>query len=195
MTAKKPANVSQTELDKVEKQFDAFDQSVKEMTMDRMNQAKVQEVEPQTKLSAKEIERSKAIYLKPDKTISVRDKFNEKFREEYNYAKEYVQFIAENREIKGDLIELWTRPYGGIPAEFWKVPPNKPVWGPRYLAEQIRRKFYHRLVMQQNQMSGADGMGQYYGVMAVDTTIHRLTCEPVTTSKNIFMNSSFGNAA
>jgi len=59
-----------------------------------------------------------------------------------NFQKEYVQFIAENKEIIGETIEIWTRPFGGMPAEFWKVPVNKPVWGPRYLAEQIKRCYY-----------------------------------------------------
>lgn len=178
------------ELEKAKEQFDSFDANIKEMTMDRMNMAPKEEVEPQTKLSSREIDKSKNIYLKPDKVIGAQDKFNEKFRSSYEYDKEYVQFIAENKELIGETLELWTRPYGGMSAEFWKVPANTPVWGPRYLAEQIRRKFYHRLVMKQNQSAGQDGMGQYYGAMAADTTIARLTAEPVSTRKSVFMGST-----
>lgn len=181
---------SQQELDKAEKQFEAFDQNIKEMTMDRMNMAPKEEVEPQTKLSSRELEKSKDIYLKPEKTIGCKEKFNENYREQYNSDKEYVNFIAENKEIIGEAIELWTRPYAGMPAEYWKVPVNKPVWGPRYLAEQIKRKYYHRLVMQQNSINSADGFGQYYGTMAVDTTVARLNAEPVSKRKSIFMGAS-----
>jgi len=181
--------VVQNELDKVEKQFDGFESQVKSMTLDKTNEAPIAEVEPQTKLSSREIEKSKQIYLKPVRTISVRDKFNEAYREEYNFAKEYVQFVAENRELKGDKIEIWTRPYGGIPAEYWEVPSNVPVWGPRYLAEQIRRKIYTRFVMAQIP-ANQDGMGRYYGTMAAETKIARLTCEPVTTRKSIFMGAA-----
>lgn len=183
---------SQKELDKVEQQFDKFENEVKDLTLDRMNKAPKQELEPQTKLSTREIEKSKDIYLKPEKSIGCgpKDKFNEKFRDAYNFDKEYVQFIAENKEIIGDAIEIWTRPYGGMPAEFWKVPVNKPVWGPRYLAEQIKRKSYHRLVMNQSQISGADGVGQYYGAMAVDTTVQRLDAQPVSTRKSIFLGAT-----
>jgi hypothetical protein len=187
----RPAKVNsagQMELDKAEAQFEKFDNEVKQMTMDRMNASPKQEVEPQTKLSQKEIEKSKDIYLKPYKTIGCRDKFNENYREQYNFDKEYVQFIAENKEIIGEELDIWTRPYGGMPAEEWKVPVNKPVWGPRYLAEQIKRKFYHRLVMQQNTV-GSDHAGQYYGTMAVDTTIQRLDAHPVSSRKSIFMGS------
>lgn len=190
MTQKPRLSNEQKELDKVEKQFEAFDESIKQMTLDRMNQAPKQETEPQTKLSSKDIERSADIYLKPHTTISARDKFNEKFRDDYNFQKEYVQFIAENNELKGDVIEIWTRPFGGMPAEFWKVPSNKPVWGPRYLAEQIKRKCYHRFVMQQNIMTESLGIGQMYGSMAVDTIIQRLDARPISSRKSIFMGAA-----
>ena len=99
---------------------------------------KEDKVEPQTKISQSDIAKSKDVYLKPAKTIGSKERFNEKFREDYNFSKEYVQFIAENKECIGETTELWTKPYPGLPAEFWQVPSNKPVWGPRYLAERIK---------------------------------------------------------
>lgn len=178
------------ELDKAEEQFKAFDESVKSMTLDRLSASPKQEVEPQTKLSQSEIDRAKDIYLKPHRSISSKEKFNENYREQYNFDKEYVRFIAENKEIIGEDIDIWTKPYAGLPAEWWKVPVNKPIWGPRYLAEQIKRKSYHRLVMDQRQTTGADGVGQYYGAMAVDTTIQRLDARPVSTRKSVFMGAN-----
>ncbi len=189
-TKKNKNSASEQELEKAVQQFENFDNQVKEMTMDRMNMAPKQEVEPQTKLSQKEIEKMNDIYLKPKTSISCAptDKFNEHYRQEYNEAKEYVQFIAEHKEIIGESIDIWTRPYGGMAAEEWTVPVNKPVWGPRYLAEQIRRKFYHRLVMQPT-VTQASSQGQFYGSMAVDTTVARLTAEPVSSRKSIFMGA------
>lgn len=161
-------------------------------------QAEKQETEPQTKLSSNEIAKSKDIYLKPIRSLQgvnpktgVADKFNEKFRADYEFAKEYVQFIAEHKEIVGEEIEIWTRPYGGIAAEFWKVPVNKPVWGPRYLAEQIKRKNYHRLKMEQNVITSADHVGQMYGALSVDTLVQRLDAQPVVQKKSIFMGKNF----
>lgn len=191
MTEQKKPKVNsdgQKELDKAQAQFEAFDENVKTMTLDRMNAAPKEETEPQTKLSSKEIEKSKDIYLKPKRSISCKEKFNEKYRDSYNFDKEYVHFIAENKEIIGETIDLWTRPYPGMPAEEWEVPVNKPVWGPRYLAEQIKRKFYHRLMMQQAPTS-SDSMGQYYGTMAVDTTVQRLDAIPVSKRKSVFMGA------
>lgn len=183
-------SLAEKEMEKAEAQFQEFDQNIKEMTLDRMNTTPIKDEEPQTKLSQKDIEKSKDIYLKPKRTIASKEKFNEDYREEYNFAKEYVQFIAENKEIIGESIEIWTKPFAGMPAEEWVVPTNKPVWGPRYLAERIHGCKYHRFVMQQNVGTGTDGMGQYYGSMAVDTTIQRLDAVPASTRKSIFMGAT-----
>jgi hypothetical protein len=192
MTDKPKVNSSaQKELDKAEKQFEAFDNQVKDLTLDRMNMAPKPELEPQTKLSQKDIEKSKDIYLKPIKTIGCRDKFNEDYRKDYEFAKEYVHFIAENKEIIGESIDIWTRPFAGMPAEEWLVPTNKPVWGPRYLAEQIKSKYYHRLVMQQSSVTGSDGMGTYHGSIVADTTIQRLDARPVGARKSVFTGATF----
>lgn len=189
----KPTNINsqaEKELDKVEKQFEAYSQNIEEMTLDRMNMAPRLETEPSVKLSSKEIEKSKDIYLKPTKTVACRDKFNESFRKQYEHDKEFVHFQADNKEIIGESIEIWTRPYSGMAAEFWRVPVNKPVWGPRYLAEQIKRCTYHRLISEQSTMTSSDGMGQYTGTIISDKIIPRLEAMPVVQKRSVFMGSS-----
>ncbi len=182
---------AEKEVDKVEEQFKEYDQQIKDLTLDRMNEAPKQEVEPQTKLSQEEIAKSKELYLKPWRTIGCRDKFNEAYRKDYEFAKEQVRFIAENHEIIGETIDIWTRPFGGMPAEWWKVPTNKPVWGPRYLAEQITRARYHRFIQDDNAERGADEKGYgYKGAMVVDKVIQRLDARPVSNQKSIFMGAS-----
>jgi hypothetical protein len=182
-------SASEKELVKVEKQFEAYKENVDSLTLDRMNMALKPETEQQTKLSQQQIANSKEIWLKPHKTIGCRDKFNEDFRKQYEHDKEYVQFMAENKEIIGEEIDIWTRPYSGMPAEEWKVPVNKPVWAPRYLAEQIKRCSYHRLKMDQSTITNQDGNGTYYGAIAVDTTVQRLDAVPVSQRKTVFMGS------
>ncbi len=196
MQEKKPKvnSASQKELDKAEKQFEAFEENVKSLTMDRMNQAPVKEEEPQTKLSVKDIDRAAQTYLKPHRIIGCRDKFNEDYRKQYEYDKEYIQFVAENREIIGETIDIWTRPYGGLPAEWWKVPVNKPVWGPRYLAEQIKSCKYHQLKMEEavtghESVPGKGSNAQFYGSMIVDSAIQRLDAHKVTDKRSVFMGS------
>ncbi len=195
MTKKPVVNsAGEKELQKIEAQFKEFDEGVQKLTLDRMNEKPVQEVEPQTKLSSKEIDKSKTTYLKPERIIADRQKFNEEFQKDWEFGREYVQFIAEHKELIGEVIELWTHPFGGKGAEFWRIPTGKPVWGPRYLAEQLRRRKYHRLVMEETStpgnMIGSDGTASYYGKIVVDTTIQRLTAEPVTDRRSVFMGAA-----
>lgn len=177
------------EMQKIEKQLDTFNDHIEAMTLDRMSQAPKADVEPQTKMSQQDIFKSNDIYLKPFKTIGCQDKFNEKYREAWNFDKEVVYFQAENKEIIGENLEMWTKPYAGVPAEFWKIPVNKPVYGPRYLAEQIKRCNYHRFVMKKGAYGGVDEFGEYQGQMAVDTTVQRLDAVPVNTKRSIFMGA------
>ena len=189
---KAASSLAQKELDKAEKQFESFDQTIKDMTLDRMNESAKQESEP-LKLSQKDIEKSQDIYLKPHRQVASREKFNEKFRDDYNFSTEYVRFIAHNKEILGETIELWTKPFPGMPVQEWKVPCGKPIWGPRHLAERITGCKYHRFIMQQNVGTGSDSQGnQYFGSMAVDTTIQRLDATPVNEKKSIFMGKGSG---
>lgn len=192
MSQKPKANSSFTEkeLEKVEKQFDAFENQVKEVSADRTFNHPVEKTEMQTKMPQNEIAGSKDRYLTPKKKISSPEKFNEKFREAWNFSKEFVHFIAENKECIGESIDLWTKPYCGVPAEEWIVPCNTPVWGPRYLAEQIKRKYYNRLVMNDTREASSDGHGVYYGSMVKDTTINRLDCHPVSKQKSVFMGTT-----
>ena len=181
---------SEKELDKCEKQFEAFDTQVKEMTLDRMNVAPKEEVEPQTKLASSEIAKIKDVYLKPRRTIGSKEKFNEKFRDDYTFLKEYVNFIAENKEIIGETAEFWVKPFPGLAAEEWVVPVNKPIWAPRYVAERIKGCKHHRLVMQDRPVGGDHHGNQYYGSMAVDTSVQRLDAYPVSDRKSIFMGNN-----
>ncbi len=129
METKKPevSSLAQKQLDSAEKKFQEFDDKCKELTLDRMNAAPKEEQEPVTKLSQKEISNSKDIYLKPKRTIGSKEKFNEAFRSDYEYAKELVFFTAENFEVIGETIQMWTKKFPGQAAEWWEVPVNTPV--------------------------------------------------------------------
>lgn len=185
----------QRELDKAKEKFDEFDAEVKSFTQDKMNEAPMEEVEPQTKLSSKEWKEAPEIYLKPTrtqypgpipKTGKMTDTFNEKYRKQYEFDKEYVRFVAENHEIVGEAISMWTRPYPGVAAEEWLVPVNKPVWGPRYLAEQIKRKCYHRLVMNDHKVVESSGVGTITGGIVAECTKHRLDAQAAPKSHIAF---------
>lgn len=183
MSAKKPDVAS--EVSKIGDQLDKIDES---MSLHSDVSSEKPRTEMDTRLSSREIANSKDIYLKPKRRINANNqKFNEKFREQYEFAKQYVKFIAEHKEIIGEKIEVWTRPYGGIPAEEWEVPTGKPVWGPRYLAEQIKRCHYRKLTMQEDVITSSDGMGKYTGALTVESEVQRLDAYPVQTKTSIFI--------
>ena len=189
---------SEKEMTKVEAQFKEYDDQVKSLTLDRMNMAPKQEKD-EPKISAREVDKSKEIWLKPKKTLGVgvnpktgeREKFNETFRKDWEFAKEYVQFTAYNEILGETICDLWTKPFPGTNCESWDIPVNKAVWGPRYLAERLKGCQYHKLSMSQHQVTGSDGMGTYHGSMVVDTTVNRLDAYPVNTRKSVFMGAGF----
>lgn len=201
---KKPtptSSLAEQELDRLDGQFKEYEDQVKSLDMNTLSKAPKEETEPQTKMSQNQIANAlnKPIYLKPRYSIGSPQKFNEKFREQWEFAKQYVPFIAEHNEMKGDMIEIWTRPYGGVPAEFWQVPTNKPIMGPRHLAEQLRTRSYRRLTMDRGtinspsgigEMVASDGLGSWHGQIVAESTISRLNANPVSNKRSIFMGDS-----
>jgi|SRR5215469_1348628 len=179
---------SEKELDKAEEQFKAFEKNIHDLNVDTLNQAPKLDLEPSNRLSQQEISESRDIYLKPYRSISSREKFNEDYRSEFNFKKEYVYFIAENHEVIGEDIDLWTKPFAGMPAEEWKVPTNKPIWAPRYVAERIKECKYHVMAMAEK-TTNADSNTQFYGQMVVQNTKQRLDALPATKQRSIFMGA------
>jgi hypothetical protein len=188
--SKKP-NVNsdgERELQKLQSDFDSFDNKVSTLTMDAMNALPKRETEQQTKLSQSEIAKTPDVYMRPIKTISCADRFNEDYRSEYEFQKEYVYFTAENKEVIGESLDFWTKPFAGIPAEEWKIPVNKPIWAPRYVAEQIKRKHYTKLVMKERPVESTHA-GSFYGELVGEEKVQRLDAHPVSTRKSIFMSA------
>ena len=173
------------EVKKLEEQFDKFDQSVKTLSSQPIEHSE-QKTEMESKISNKEMAENEGIYLKPKYQVGGGEKFNEKFRSDYEYAKERVRFIVEHKEIIGETVEMWTKPFAGVPAEFWQIPSNKIVNAPRYVAEQIKKTKYRRLKMNES-TTGSDGVGSYYGTLVADTIIQRIDAYPVSNRKSIFM--------
>ncbi len=169
---------SQKELNKAQEQFDAFDKSVKEMTLDKMSLAPERPQEEQTKMSGREQKAYDAPYIKPVRSINSKERFNEAYREEHKRAWEYVKVICENFEIIGEQIEMWTKKFAGDAADFWKIPVNKPIYVPRLVAKQIAACKYHRITMEEK-VTNQEGGVTFHGSLAVDHTKNRLDCRIV----------------
>lgn len=177
---KKPdvsSGFAQRELDKAEAQFEKFDTEVKNLTLDRMNEAPKEEKAP-LEVAKKDLYKD-GLYIKPVRSISSKEQFNEKFREAHSKAWEYVKCQATNGEIIGEKIELWNKKFAGDPATFWQIPVGISIYIPRMIAKQISDCKYHRLRMEQNTVTENSGGMQYYGSLAVDSTVQRMDCVPV----------------
>lgn len=192
--AEKPRSnsASEREMEKVGAQLDSFEQNIKDLTLERMNETAKTEERAAPEISQKSISNSRDVYLKPTRTMSCKDVFNEKYRRDYDHKKEYVYFTAMNNELIGSSIEMWTKPFAGVHAEYWEVPVNRPVWGPRYLAEQIKGCTYHRLSMDETKVVGNTYAGAMTGQIIADNVIQRLDASPASKSKSIFMGSDTG---
>ncbi len=175
-------------LDSAQEQFDKFDQNIKDLTMDRMNQKKGEA--PEHKIAQADIAKAPEVYLKPKRMIGSKEKFNENFREQYNKSKEYVHYTVQHEEIKGEVVEFWIKPFPGVPAEEWAIPSGRAVWIPRYVAEHLENNCtYHRLKTQDRPTSIEGGM-TYFGSMVVDDLIYRISARPVSTRKLIYLHAN-----
>lgn len=182
-------NEGHKELEKVEDQLNKFSESISTAREDRANLV-MKETEPQTKLSQEELSRSKVMYLKPKRTFPSREKFNEKFRDEYNYQKEYVEFIAENNEVKGESIDFCIKKFPGMPVEEWVVPVNKEVAAPRYVKERIQDCGY-TIFTTTDSSTGSEGGVVYYGQMVAEERKARLSAREISRTPRIFTGHRF----
>lgn len=166
---------SQKELDKADQEFKEFNERAKELTPDPFNREEIKSFEPQTLFSKKEVEKAYVPELKPTRTMGRTGNFNPDHKKVYDESWQRINCIVENHEIIGDTVKTWTARWGCDPAYYWEVPTNKMVSIPRFLAEQLGRCKYHRMVMEDSANS-ADGRGTYYGKMSISQTIHRISC-------------------
>lgn len=181
----------QKELEKVSQQFDQYKNEI-ETILDNRN---VKGQSPEHEISQKDIEKSQEIYIKPNRVIMSKEKFNERYREQYNYAKEYVHYTVEHHECKGDSIEFWTKPFPGVAAEFWIVPSGKPVWIPRYVADKLEHGCTYRRLKTVDRPYSQDQMGtQYFGQLVQDEINYRISGRPVSTRKNFVISRPFARA-
>lgn len=196
MPRPKVNSAAQKEIDKAEKNFETFSEEIKKHGSRDINDVPLEESAPQTELSRKEIRNAQEIYLKPKRKIfpaadpktGKPQEFNEKFRKDYEDKREYVRFIAENKEIVGETITLWTKPFPGIPAEEWEIPVNKPVNAPKYVYDNVKRCRYTRLMMDESPTNVEGGM-TYYGRLIAKQKVERLSASKADEEITISMGT------
>ena len=152
----------------------------------------VEEKDPYTKLSKREMAAADAPYLTPVRTMSRPNisKYGDAGKYHYNTEHDklreegwkYIKVTVDNYESIGQTIEMWTGQWGCEPAYLWHVPVNKPVWIPLFLAKQIKGCRYHEIVMRdpfENDPSAASRKVQSIELvqkMTIERKKQRLDC-------------------
>lgn len=171
--------VAQKEIDRLDAEFNAKQQQMSSLSQDEMNKAPIAETEHQTKLSKQEVKQYDAPEIKPSQTIPGIGKRKPEQDNLRRRAWELVKVVAENCEVIGEKIELWHKaPFSGEPCTFWQIPVNKPIYIPRFLADHLMTRNYHRLVMQETPVEN-NQYGQVIGQMIASETRRRLDCRIV----------------
>lgn len=107
---------------------------------------KPEEVEPQTKLTNKQMADSLGCrYIEPKRKLSAFGTLPENLKKEHAHDWEYVKGIYENFESIGEAAEFWLCLYPGDPDCMWQIPANIPVYVPRMVAKHLESiQQYHR---------------------------------------------------
>lgn len=107
------------------------------LTVDKINNTAPapQEIEPQTKLSMREIAKMENIpYCEPVRKLGAFGTLPEKQKRDHERDWEYVKGIFENEVCRGEPIRFWFSKYAGDPDCMWEIPANRPVYVPRMIA-------------------------------------------------------------
>ena len=143
-------------LEDAEKNFKEFQREIN--NFNPLNQeVPLEEKDPYTKLSKREMLLADAPYITPVREMQRPNvaKYGEAGKYHYNSAHDklreegwrYIKVTVDNYEAIGQTIEMWTGNWGCEPAYLWHVPVNKPIWIPLFLAKQIKGCRYHEIVM------------------------------------------------
>ena len=147
--------------------------------------AKAPEVEqqPAVEMSYKDFKATDAPVITFSRAFAAPGKPNPKCEAERRRGWQYVKCICENFEVFGETIELWQCRWPGDPHSFWQVPVNKPIYLPRFVAEHLASRKYHRFKMEdrnqylvaQETMNGI-GTSDVAQTMVARETHKRLGC-------------------
>lgn len=155
MTKEKPPMHGKV-LEDAEKNFLQFQKEIN--TFNPLNvEAPLEEKDPYTKLSRREMQLADAPYITPYRTLDRPNvaKYGEAGKFHYNTAHDklredgwkYIKVTVDNYESIGQSIDIQSSPFGCDPCYFFLVPVNKPIWIPLFLAKQIKSCRYHEIVM------------------------------------------------
>lgn len=179
---KKPklaSGFAQKEVDRVEAEFKAATDANASLTQDVMSKAPEKESDVEPFMPKRQILQAPVPRIVPTYSRSPNGKKKPEQDALRRRAWEYVQVICTNSEIASENLEFWHKPMiAGEECNFWQIPVNRPVFLPRHVAEHIKTRKYHRLVMQEEITVEHTGFGEMKGKLVASHTVQRLDCTP-----------------
>lgn len=148
----------QKELAKVDEAFEKVTEAI--ASCDSLDpKVPVEQVDPYTKLSKRQMALADAQYVTPVKIVNrveggkhnAKNYFNEAHRPLYKKDWEWIKVVIENKESIGHPVEKWTAEWGCDPAMFWIIPTNRPVYIPRFVARSIKKCRYIQRTMESDE--------------------------------------------
>ena len=111
----------------------------------------IEKIAPKTEVAPPELsarERAKlenALYIEPKRTLKGFGTLPEKLKREHAHAWEYVKGMFENYIVNTEALTFWLSLYPGDPDCLWEIPPNRPVYIPRHVANHLEEVMkYHK---------------------------------------------------
>ena len=122
------------------KEVNKISESMESLSVDKVLESapKPQEVELQTKITAKEIADKEGYrYIEPARKMPPFGTLKEEWKKEHAYDWEYVAGIFENQFSPGENVKFWYSKWPGDPDTYWVIPANIPVYVPRMIANHL----------------------------------------------------------
>ena len=161
--------------------LESLTKEMRDMNLDEIEKRapEVDEIDPQTIMSKKNLEKYDAPFIKPSKSFATKSKPCSQEEKERKRGWEYIKCVAENIEVPGELVSFWHNKFLGDPYYFWNIPVNIPIYIPRFIAEHLASRHYHVFHMRDYSNPAAIGDVGQDGAMTVKSTKKRIDCRSV----------------
>lgn len=176
------------EIESINKQMDSVQKDLSSLTPDRLSLAPLTETTPQTLMSSRQVQMLDPRYIKPSRSQTPNGKPKASQNALRDKAWEYVNCMVENKEVPGETACFWLKPpISGEFCYYWEVPVNIPVQLPRFVADHLSKRYYHRMRMEDRPVTHQGFVSESSGAIIITETKNRIDCRPVSQNLNFAM--------
>jgi hypothetical protein len=125
--------------EKAVRRAEDFEEAVRGMKEAGSRQEEQVDVELTAKISTKDKREDGILYLEPAIRIPTGGNKHPEMEKQRSYLYEWVKGVYENKLIGGEGIEFFLTGLPGDDYCLWKIPANRPVALPRYVAQHLSK--------------------------------------------------------